>query len=276
MPVTRPAPEPVLSPVPVDAAGRLDADALVRRHEGLVRTVAVGYRGLGVDLDDLRQEGRLALVAAAEVFDPALGVPFANFAADRIRWACIRHLRSTGRVIRIPSHVHDELHRLRTAIAAAEEAGGRADPAGLATRLGWPVGRVDALLPLLAGIGSLDRGPTGSATGTDGGPGSALVERIVATDSDRVDRWITVAAARSVVLRLLARCNDREREIIGRRFGLVGGPQSLREVAAAIGLTKERVRQIEAEVLRRFRSMLDPRDWVLVGSGSDGPPSRCR
>lgn len=274
--MSRSAPADVSDPVPVDASGRLDADALVRRHEGLVRTVAAGYRGLGVDLDDLSQEGRLALIAAAEAFDPALGVPFANFAADRIRWACIRHLRNTGRVIRIPNHVHDEMGRLRRAIAAVEETGGRADPAGLAAWLDWPVGRVEALLPLLAGIGSLDRGPTGSATGTDGGPGSALVERIVATDSDRVDRWITVAAARSVVLRLLARCNDREREIIGRRFGLVGGPQSLREVAAAIGLTKERVRQIEAEVLRRFRSMLDPRDWVLVGSGSDGPPSRCR
>jgi RNA polymerase primary sigma factor len=229
------------------AEARRATDELVAANLRLVISLARRYRGRGLDLPDLIQEGNLGLLKAVERFDPSRGFRFSTYAAWWIRQAITRGLADRGRPVRLPVNAHETLAKLRfVEVELWQRLGREPSEQELADRLGLRVARLREIRLAAEDVASLDSPVGGDGEGTLG----SLVADASAADPAAL---AAVDAARAAVQAAVARLDDREREILHLRFGLDGeDPLTLEEIGQRYGVTRERIRQIELRGLRKL------------------------
>jgi len=213
----------------------------------LVMSITRHYTRAGVPLLDLIQEGNLGLIRAVEKFDYRKGYKLSTYATWWIRQSITRALADQGRTIRLPVHVADQVRRMmRTRRVLAQKLNREPTVPELAAESGYPESRIEELLDLVEDPVSLET-PVG-----DGG--SLYGDLIEDTTRDRPDEETARNLRHTELARALQSLNPRLRHVLELRFGLSGSdPKTLEEVGEGLGITRERVRQLEGRALRELR-----------------------
>jgi RNA polymerase primary sigma factor len=230
---------------------------LIECNLRLVMSITRRYTRAGVPLLDLIQEGNLGLIRAVEKFDYTLGYKLSTYATWWIRQAISRALAEQGRTIRLPVHVADQVRRVTRARRTLAQKFNR-DPTieEIAFETGFTVDKVESLLELVQDHVSLDT-PVGDGESVM----SDLIEDVnaIAPEVETSERLRSSELAGA--MRLL---NPRQQRVLTERFGLDGGkPKTLEEVGAILGITRERVRQLETRALRELRSVAPALEYYL-------------
>lgn len=239
------------------AEGDVEArDHMVRANLRLVVNIARGYTGKGLGLQDLIEEGNLGLLRAVEGFDPTMGTRFSTYASYWIKQSIKRSLINSAKTIRIPAYMVELLSKWRRATARLNDELGRTPTNEEVARV---LGIAKKKLPIIRKAIRINNSTPQSDQSESGWSLGEMVqdERLKSPDDQMVDHDILRHA-----MELLGDLDERDSAVLKMRFGLDGDePKTLKEIGAALGLTRERVRQIETEALRRMADGLtDPRE----------------
>lgn len=223
-------------------------ERMVRANLLLVVSIARRYAHRGLPMEDLIAEGNMGLMRAAEGFDPSVGVRFSTYATYWIKQSIRRALVNTARAVRVPAYMAELLTKWRRAEAALHEELGRPPEEEVAGRLGLAVKKLKMVRKAMRVYG-------GAAQEDAGGEGLSLAELLAGGSPP--DAQLEGAEEVSRILGQLNQLGPREAGVLRLRFGLGGdGPMTRQEVGEGLGLTRERVRQIESDALSALRQSL--------------------
>ncbi len=221
---------------------------LIKANFRLVISIAKRYTGRGVGFLDLIQEGNIGLIRAVEKFEYQRGFKFSTYATWWIRQAVTRAIADQGRTIRIPVHMCERINRVhRTTRELVQQLGREPSVEELAATLQVSVARVEQLLKIAERPLSLEM-PVGEEEESQ--LGDFIEDTITVTPNDAA----TYQLMREHMIEILGALSAREGRVLQMRFGLRHGrPHTLEEVGQKFGVTRERIRQIEAKALKKLR-----------------------
>jgi RNA polymerase primary sigma factor len=227
-------------------------DRMVRANLRLVVNIARGYTGKGLTLQDLIEEGNLGLLRAVEGFDPAMGTRFSTYASYWIKQSIKRALINSAKTIRIPAYMVELLSKWRRASSRlTEELGRTPTPEEVARVLGLPRKKLPIIkkaIKIYNLTPQVDQGDAGWSLGE-----MIMDERMRSPDEELVEHDNLAH-----VLERLDIMDQREATVLRMRFGLDNHePRTLKEIGECLGLTRERVRQIETEALAKLAAALE-------------------
>jgi RNA polymerase primary sigma factor len=230
------------------ADGQAAREHLGRANTRLVVSIAKRYMGQGLPFPDLIQEGNVGLMRAVDKYDYKRGNRFSTYATWWIRQAITRALAQKTRTIRIPLHMTERIRQMyRTAQVLEQKLGRRPSPEEIALEMGLPAENVRSMMDASQHAIALER-----PVGDDGD--SEFGDFIEDQDSPSPVESATQHLLQETIEEVLSELTPRQSHILRLRFGLGGGePHTLEEIANKFGLSRERIRQLEKEALRRLR-----------------------
>ncbi len=227
-------------------------DRMVRANLRLVVNIARGYTGKGLGLQDLIEEGNLGLLRAVEGFDPAMGTRFSTYASYWIKQSIKRALINSSKTIRIPAYMVELLSKWRRASTRlGEELGRTPTPEEIARVLGLPRKKLPIIKKAIKIYNLTPQTDQAEA-------GWSLGEMVMDERSRTPEEELVEHDNMKHVMEQLQTMDPREATVLRMRFGLDNNePRTLKEIGETLGLTRERVRQIETEALNKLADSLE-------------------
>jgi RNA polymerase primary sigma factor len=226
-------------------------DQMVRANLRLVVNIARSYTGKGLSLQDLIEEGNLGLLRAVEGFDPRMNTRFSTYASYWIKQSIKRALVNTAKTIRIPAYMVELLAKWRRAAGKLQDELGRAPTQEeIARVLGVPKKKLSIIKKAIRIYNSVPQNDQADA-------GWSIDEMLMDGRAKTPDTEMGDSDDLKQVLQLLSKMDQREATVLRMRFGLDDEePKTLKEIGERLGLTRERVRQIESEALHKLNESL--------------------